>query len=555
MDWTLYAGEHLIYDRDIVADNGVRPYEVYEPKMKETTNGFGSLTFKAVSGSPAVQYAQNLFPLVKAYNDGELYWTGRVLSRTPDIRGEFTFYAEDFLGVLNDSICRPYDFFGTPADFLKMLIDRHNADVPEWQRFVSVNCTVTSPFNSGNISRSAESYSKTWAVIKDKLLSSLGGFMWVSYNAQEKAILNYSLTPRDVSTQVIELGENLASLSIKDSAEKFYTACLPLGAQDQSTKEYLTIKSVNNDSDVLINTTAAALYGVIFAPVELTTWKDTTIASNLLANAQQWLQTESAKSIQEIRLQAIDSGEGEPFYWLDSVRVIVPSRGIDTMFTISELTRLLERPRAVDIVLNLTGTNIAASTAATTASNARDIKEIRTDYVTSGEAASIAETRIQNSTWIEQEANRIVAGALEEFVQTGDFATLQQTVQSQFSILANEISVNFSTLNSQITQQGANIQQTLDQYSSWFRFLAYGLVIGNSGSPIQMVLKNDVLYFCTDPDTVTTATAIAYFASGQLYVNFINVNNLTIGSVGRWLDVRIVGSGDNTCALFSGRLS
>lgn len=555
MDWTLYAGEHLIYDRDIVADNGVRPYEVYEPKMKETTNGFGSLTFKAVGGSPAVQYAQNLFPLVKAYNNGVLYWTGRVLSRTPDIQGEFSFYVEDFMGVLNDSVCRPYEFFGTPAEFLTKLVNNHNVQVESFQRFVSVNCTVTSRFDTGNISRSSESYASTWSVIKDKLLDELGGFIWVSYDSNEMAILNYSPTPRDVSTQVIELGENLASLSIKNSAEKFYTACLPLGAQDSETKEYLTIKSVNNDSDVLINAAAVELYGVIFAPVELTTWKDTTIAANLLAKAQNWLQYESAKAVQEITLQAVDSGEGEPFYWLDSVRVVVPSRGLDAMFTISELARSLERPRAVDIVLNLAGTNITASSAANAASNAREIKEIRADYVTSGEAATIAETTIKNSTWIEQEANRIVAGALEEFVQTGDFAALQRTVQSQFSILANEISINFTTLSSQITQQGANIQQTLDQYAAWFRFLSYGLVIGNSGSPIQMVLKNDVLYFCTDPDTVTTATAIAYFASGQLYVNFINVNNLTIGSVGRWLDVRIVGSGDNVCALFSGRLS
>jgi hypothetical protein len=306
---------------------------------------------------------------------------------------------------------------------------------------------------------------------------------------------------------------------------------------------------------VLLNDAAINDFGVIFAPVEETTWPDTTLSENLLARGQNWLQYESAKSMQEISLQAIDSGEGEPFYWLDSVRVIVPSRGLDAMFLISDLSRKLEKPRVVDIKLNLAGRNITNISAASAASNARQIKEIRADYVTSGEAASIAERSIQSSTWIQQEANRIVAGALQEFVQTGDFATLQQTVQSQFSILSNEISINFNTLSAQITQQGDSIQQTLDQYSAWFRFLAYGLVIGNSGSPIQMVLKNDVLYFCTDPDTVTTATAIAYFAAGQLYVNFINVNNLTIGSAGRWLDVRIVGSGDNTCALFSGRLS
>lgn len=555
MDWTIYAGEHLIYDRDIVTDNGVRPYEVYEPKMHETTQGFGSLTFKAVGGSPAVQYAQNLFPLVKAYNDGVLYWTGRVLSRTPDIRGEFDFYVEDFMGVLNDSVCRPYEFFGTPAEFLTRLINNHNLQVESFQRFVSVNCTVTSQFDSGNITRSSESYASTWSVIKDKLLNMLGGYMWVSYDENGMPVLNYSPSPRDVSTQVIELGENLASLSIKDSAEKFYTACLPLGAQDSETKEYLTIKSVNNDSDILMNDAAVALYGVIFAPIDQTTWKDTTIAANLLQRAQNWLQYESAKTVQEIELQAVDSGDGEPFYWLDSVRVIVPTRGIDTQFVISSLTRSLERPRSVDITMNLVGSGLAQLSSATSASNAREIKEIRANYTTSGDVSAIAETTIRNSTWIEQEANRIVAGALEEFVQTGDFATLQQTVQSQFSILADEIAINFTTLSSQITQQGSDIQQTLDQYAAWFRFLSYGLVIGNSGSPIQMVLKNDILYFCTDPDNVTTSNAIAYFSAGQLFVNFINVQNLTIGMTGRWLDVRIVGSGDNVCALFSGRLS
>lgn len=555
MDWTIYAGEHLIYDRDIVTDNGVRPYEVYEPKMKETTNGFGSLTFKAVGGSPAVQYAQNLFPLVKAYNDGVIYWTGRVLSRTPDIRGEFDFYVEDFMGVLNDSVCRPYEFFGTPAEFLTKLINNHNLQVESFQRFVSVNCTVTSQFDSGNITRSSESYASTWAVIKEKLLNMLGGYMWVSYDENGMPVLNYSPSPRDVSTQVIELGENLASLSIKDSAEKFYTACLPLGAQDSETKEYLTIKSVNNDSDILMNDAAVALYGVIFAPIDQTTWKDTTIAANLLQRAQNWLQYESAKTVQEIELQAVDSGDGEPFYWLDSVRVIVPTRGIDTQFVISSLTRSLERPRSVDITMNLVGSGLAQLSSATSASNAREIKEIRANYTTSGDVSAIAETTIRNSTWIEQEANRIVAGALEEFVQTGDFATLQQTVQSQFSILADEIAINFTTLSSQITQQGSDIQQTLDQYSAWFRFLSYGLVIGQSNSPIQMVLKNDILYFCTDPDNVTVDNAIAYFSAGQLFVNFINVQNLTIGMTGRWLDVRIVGSGDNVCALFSGRLS
>lgn len=554
MDWTIYSGDDLIYDRDIVADNGVRPYEVYNPIMTETTSGFCHLTFTATDDSAAANHVKTLFPHIKLYNGANLYWVGRCLSDDPNIKGEHEYYIEDFLGVLNDSIMPPYEFFGTVPEFIELLVSKHNDQVAESQKFSAVVCDVESQFETGNISRSSESYAKTWSVIKDKLINMLGGYIWVSYDAEEQPVLHYSMSPRDTATQTIELRENLASLSIKNNAGKFYTACMPLGKQDEATKKHLTIGSVNDGVDTLMNEEAAAEFGIIYAPLEDTTWPDVTLPENLLARGLEWMREQSAQAVQEISLDAVDDGEGEPLYWLDGVRVIAEERGLDAVFVITSMSRNLKKPRTVSITLNYSGRTITTTMASATASNTRVINEIRADYVTTGEARSIVESEIRNSTWIEQRANAIVAGALQEFVQTGDFATLQQQVATEFSLLAGEISLNFTTLSEQITQQGANINATLAQYAAWFRFLSYGLVIGNSGSPIQMVLKNDILFFCTDPDTVTEATAIAYFAAGKLYVNFINVNNLTIGVAGKWLDVRIVGTGDNTCALFSGRL-
>jgi hypothetical protein len=260
-----------------------------------------------------------------------------------------------------------------------------------------------------------------------------------------------------------------------------------------------------------------------------------------------------------VNLKAIDlhntDANIESFQFLDTVLVRSTPNGLSASYILTQITIPLNDPSSTTITLGGEQLTLVSQFAKAQGNVQERVGTIEADYVTTGQAAAISNHEIENSTWIQQEADRIVATALQEFVETGDFATLQQTVQSQFSILANEISINFTTLSSQITQQGSNIQQTLDQYAAWFRFLSYGLVIGNSGSPIQMVLKNDVLYFCTDPDNVTTANAIAYFSAGQLYVNFINVQNLTVGMTGRWLDVRIVGSGDNVCALFSGRLS
>lgn len=561
MIWTIRCGDNLVYDRNIISENGERFYDLITPVLTETNSGFCSLKFSAQENSAAVMYMQKLYPYTHLYLNGSLYWKGRMLTDTPDIRGVHEYYVEDFLGVLRDSIVRPYEFFGTPAAFLEFLVEQHNNQVDPHQKFVNVVCDVISPFETGNISRSSESYDSTWAVIKDKLLKPLGGYMWVTYASNGNATLHYSSSARDTSTQFVELGENLASLAIKDSMVTFYTACVPLGKKDEETNEFLTIKEVNRGKDSLINESAAERYGVIFAPIDETTWEDTTDPANLLSRGNTWLQNQSAKMVQEINVSAVDLGSStvENFLWLDSVRVIVPTRGLDAQFVIESITRQLDKPASTKIKMGYSGRRITSTGAASTASNARQIKEIQADYVTNGEARAIATEEIHSSTWIQQEAERIVATALEEYARTSDLESTFESIQSQFSQLASQVNLEFTTIRQSVTNNSASItatNSTLDEYRAWFWFLSSGaLVIGNSNSPIQMVLKNDILYFCTDPENVDTSNAIAYFSAGQLYVNFINVQNLTIGVEGKWLDVRIVGSGVNTCALFSGRLS
>ena len=561
MVWTISCGENLIYDRNIISDNGERFYDLIEPTLSETNNGFCSLKFSAQENSAAVAYMQKLYPYTHLYLNGSLYWKGRMLNDTPDITGVHQFYVEDFLAVLRDSVVRPYEFFGTPAEFLEYLVEQHNNQVEVHQKFVAVVCDVVSSFDTGNISRSSESYASTWSVVKDKLLNTLGGYMWVSYAANGDATLHYSSSARDTSTQVVELGENLASIAIKDSMTKFYTACVPIGKKNEQTNKYLTIAEVNGGKDFLINDTAASRYGVIFAPIEDTTWGDTTEPANLLSRGNKWLQNESAKAVQEIDIRAVDLGSTtvENFLWLDSVRVIVPTRGLDAQFVIESITRKLDKPASAEIKMGYSGRQITSVGAASAATNARQIKEIRSDYVTNGEARTIVTEEIHNSTWIQQEAERIVSTALQEYTKTENLTTTFNSIQSQFAQLASQVSLYFTTLRQSVSNNASSItatNSTLDQYRAWFWFLSSGaLVIGNSSSPVQMVLKNDVLYFCTDPENVNTSNAIAYFSAGQLYVNFINVQNFTVGTTGRWLDVRIVGTGVNTCALFSGRLS
>lgn len=540
-------------------------YPLYEPRMsdqfyligpslKQTTNLPGELSFSIPAEHTNASVINRLSSRVSVFKDDSLIWVGRPLESETDIYNTTKWICEGCLAYLCDTIYRPFEFQGSPTDLFTSIVNNHNAQVNENQMLNVGVVTVTDP--NDYINRSSIEYLSSWDVLKTRLLDTLGGYLILTYpNGQPT--LNWYATPPDTSTQVIEFGQNIQEYARTVYASETYTACIPLGAKDENDVR-LTIESVNGGKDYITSTLADTL-GYIYAPSDEVTWDDVTIPANLLSKAQAWLTNLGTKYKERVNIKAVDlhntDANIEAFQFMDNVLVRSTPNGLSASYILTQITIPLNDPSSTSITLGGERLTLVSQLAQAQGNVQERVGTIEADYVTNGQAVAISNREIENSTWIQQEADRIVATALQEFVETGDFATLQQTVQSQFSILASEISINFTTLSSQITQQGANIQQTLDQYAAWFRFLSYGLVIGNSGSPIQMVLKNDVLYFCTDPDNVTTANAIAYFSSGQLYVNFVNVQNLTIGVTGKWLDVRIVGSGDNTCALFSGRLS
>ena len=81
-----------------------------------------------------------------------------------------------------------------------------------------------------------------------------------------------------------------------------------------------------------------------------------------------------------------------------------------------------------------------------------------------------------------------------------------------------------------------------------------GVVIGESTSEIKLKLENDILYFFTGDETaVSTSNAIAYFASGQLYVNEAILRVVSIGVPGSMMHLSIVGEGTLKCLFMSPR--
>ena len=227
---------------------------------------------------------------------------------------------------------------------------------------------------------------------------------------------------------------------------------------------------------------------------------------------------------------------------------------------------LLERYKS--ITLGSIRSNFADSYAQQTQNLTRRIRNIESDYTSTGEAREIVTEEITTGTAFVQRAESIIATALEEYVRTGDFETFRSSVITQLSVQAGEIEANFESTSTSISTLSGQTEQQFASIRSFIRLLATqtdpyghitqqgGIVIGESSSDIKLKLENDVLYFFTgDEKLVTTANAIAWFASNQLYVNNTTIQNLTLGTTGAYLDARIVGSGDNRCVLWSGRLA
>ena len=92
---------------------------------------------------------------------------------------------------------------------------------------------------------------------------------------------------------------------------------------------------------------------------------------------------------------------------------------------------------------------------------------------------------------------------------------------------------NFTETASRISTLNGETSQQFESVRSFIRLISSGIVIGKSTSAIKLKLENDVLYFFSgSEDSVTTDSAIAYFSSGKLYVNDVQVlSSLRIGGL------------------------
>lgn len=124
----------------------------------------------------------------------------------------------------------------------------------------------------------------------------------------------------------------------------------------------------------------------------------------------------------------------------------------------------------------------------------------------------------QQLTSITRDSERIIMAALENYVETADYDSFRQTVDSELTVMAEKISMNFESTTTQVTDINGDLQTVVEILQKHFDFSANGLTIKAGENEVKLVLDNGIVYFelngqrktTLDPDSLKT---------GNIYVD------------------------------------
>lgn len=341
-------------DKKILHDMRDDELQVINPSLSLELNAFGELNFSILNSHPNKDYIKKLTSNIEVFDDDKLIFSGRSLTDEKDFYLTGQVYCEGELAFLLDSISRPYEVHDlTVKEYLDMLINSHNEQVEDRKKFTVGIVDVIDPTGDGLLYRKNEGYISTWNEIKDKLLNRLGGYLRVRHNGNIKYI-DYVQQYGKKNPQTIMFGENILNLTQFASAEDIATVVIPLGAKDNETGEYLTIKSINNGKDYIEDEAGISLWGRIVKTIE---YDDITLPTNLLSKAKEYLKN-SINLALTIELTALDLGllnvDIEKIRLGDSIRVISKFHNLDSWFTVNKLDFDLVNPQNNKITLGKT---------------------------------------------------------------------------------------------------------------------------------------------------------------------------------------------------------
>lgn len=493
--------------------------KIFSPSLDLELNKTGSFSFTLYPDHPYYGSIQKLKSIITVYQEDYLLFRGRVLDDEIGFYNERKVTCEGELAFLLDSIKRPYDFTGSVAEYLALLLESHNAQVDETKRFTLGNVTVTDP--NDYIVRSNIDYTDTWKEMNDKLLTLLGGFLSVRH-ADGVAYLDYLADFALLSPQKIEFGKNLLDQKRIIKGADVATVVIPLGAklkdaEGKDTDKRLTIETVNGGADFIEDASAISQYGTI---VKTVIFDDVTIAENLKAKGQAYLSS-LVKLPESIELTAADlatvSTAFSSFHLGTYVDVVSKPHGLNQKFLVRKLSIHLLDPVANKLTLGGVFEGLAASLKGLTDTQGKIINEISESVRKASEAVYNVEQNLESS--IRQSEENIKATVAESYYLKDETDALVSSVSTTIEQTKESVEIQFTQFNADLEAVANGADAEFEEIRKYIRFVDGSILLGQVGNELELKISNDRISFLQDD------TEVAYFSDNKLYVtdgHFIN---------------------------------
>ena len=493
--------------------------KIFSPSLDLELNKTGSFSFTLYPDHPYYGSIQKFKSIITVYQEDYLLFRGRVLDDEIGFYNERKVTCEGELAFLLDSIKRPYDFTGSVAEYLALLLDSHNAQVDETKRFTLGNVTVTDP--NDYIVRANIDHVDTWKEMNDKLLTLLGGFLSVRH-ADGVAYLDYLADFALLSPQKIEFGKNLLDQKRIIKGADVATVVIPLGAklkdaEGKDTDKRLTIETVNGGADFIEDASAISQYGTI---VKTVIFDDVTIAENLKAKGKAYLSS-LVKLPESIELTAADlatvSTAFSSFHLGTYVDVVSKPHGLNQKFLVRKLSINLLDPAANKLTLGGVFEGLAASLKGLTDTQGKIINEISESVRKASEAVYNVEQNLESS--IRQSEENIKATVAESYYLKDETDALVSSVSTTIEQTKESVEIQFTQFNADLEAVANGADAEFEEIRKYIRFVDGSILLGQVGNELELKISNDRISFLQDD------TEVAYFSDNKLYVtdgHFIN---------------------------------
>lgn len=492
----------LTYDSKILFDPYMQSTAITDAKYTGKSNSVSYLDFTIAPTHPLYNTIEKDKGLVEFYSDNVLKFRGKINEIEIDDYGYKIVSCNSVLQYLNHTRVRSYSTVPGDADltaptsvegYFQWLIDQHNLHVKDASERFEVGVNQGAALDKNDyILRSNDNYPTTLDEINDKVLDSLGGYLFVEYK-DDRNILNLYADVHSTNSQIIDFGSNILSISYKENDDELYTVVIPRGGTpekkegDTKDPKPINIKNLpdntfDTDSDIVksgdcvYSLSATKRYG--YREYYYSN-NDILDPSNLLKAAVLQLRLQMSPKV-TIETKAIDLSIAYPGYEQlnigDACRVRSARHNLDDYFMLSEMELDLNDPSQTtytfgDEYVSLVGRQ-SNYLKQINSSIDRNYEDVNTAMSYGKAAAKLADTANKtadaaNNTAVK--ANDKAQKATEDAFNANTTANKAQTTANTANTTANEAQTTANAANSKadqvrtdLTQQVQNVKSEMD---------------------------------------------------------------------------------------------